>query len=53
MLIRDKGNPRLTGNSHASALISMTTSGGKNPGASGSGAFFQALEAFVKKALAP
>jgi hypothetical protein len=53
VLMHDNGMPRLTGNSHARALISMTTSGGKNPGSSGSGALLQALETSVKKALAP
>jgi hypothetical protein len=53
MLNRESGSPNFAGSSQASALICTTTSGGKNPGAAGSGSFLQAGEAFIEEAFAP
>jgi hypothetical protein len=52
-LQRESGTPVRLGNSHARAFTCTTTSGGKNPGAAGSGAFLQSGESFFKEAFAP
>ena len=44
---------RLAGNSQASALISTTSSGGKSPGATRAGPFFQARQSLLVEALSP
>jgi len=43
----------VAGSSHAKALTCTTSSGGKRPGATRSGTFFQTCQAFLKEALAP
>src|SRR5260370_6277425 len=53
VLRRDKGRPRVAGNSQARARTCTTTSGGKDPGAARARAFLQAREALLEKALAP
>jgi hypothetical protein len=52
-LSRDKGNPKVAGNSHASALISIVSSGGKSPRASGAGPLFEARHSLLEESLAP
>src|SRR3970282_844067 len=53
MLHRASGSPRVAGSSQAAALISTTSSGGKNPGPSGARAFLQTGQTLVEEALAP
>ena len=48
-LKRDRGTPRVAGSSHAMALTSTTTSGGKNPGAARARAFFEAGQSFLRR----
>jgi len=52
-LSRDNGKPKVAGNSHASALISIVSSGGKDPGASRAGSLFEARQSLLEEALAP
>src|SRR3990172_858458 len=53
VLRRERGTPRVAGNSHARALTWTTTSGGKSPGATRAGALLQAGQAFMEEELAP
>lgn len=53
VLKRERGKPRVTGNSQAMAFTCTTTSGGKNPGAARARSFLQASQAFVEEAFAP
>ena len=50
---RDSGKPKVAGSSHASALISMLSSGGKDPRASGASSLFEDRQALLEEALAP
>ena len=43
----------MAGSSHAKALTCTTSSGGKRPGATRSGTFFQARQALLEESLAP
>jgi hypothetical protein len=52
-LQRESGSPSFAGNSHAMALTRTTSSGGENPGASGSWAVIQTPEALLEEALTP
>jgi hypothetical protein len=52
-LWRESGMPSVAGNSQASALILTTSSGGKSPGPTRAGAFFQACQSLPVEALAP
>src|SRR5947208_10648836 len=52
-LQRESGRACWAGGSHARALTCTTSSGGKRPGPTRSGTFFQARQAFLKEALAP
>src|SRR6266851_5647637 len=52
-LHRDRGRPSLAGSSQAMALTRTTTSGGKDPGASGSWAVIETPEALLEEALSP
>jgi hypothetical protein len=52
-LSRDKGKPKVAGNSHASALISTVSSGGKDPRASRAHSFLKTRQSFLEEALAP
>ena len=52
-LSRDSGRPKVVGRSHASALISTVSSGGKDPGASRASPLFEARQSFLEEALAP
>jgi len=53
VLQRDNGTPLFAGISHASALTSMTTSGGKNPGAPRAVSLIEPRQALLKEPLAP
>ena len=53
VLHRDKGTPLVAGNSQASALTCMTTSGGKNPGAPRAVLVLEFRQPLVKKSLSP
>ena len=52
-LQRESGSPSLAGNSHAMALTRTTSSGGEDPGPSGSWAVVETTEALLEEALAP
>ena len=52
-LSRDNAKPKVVGNSHASALISTVSSGGKDPRASRAGSLFEARQSLLEEALAP
>src|SRR5712691_881481 len=52
-LHRDSGRPNLAGSSHAMALTRTTSSGGEDPGASGSWAVVETPQALLEEALAP
>jgi hypothetical protein len=52
-LKRDSGKPSVAGSSQASALISTTSSGGKSPGSTRAGSFFQARQSLLVETLAP
>src|SRR5260370_31953875 len=52
-LHRDRGSPSLAGSSQAMALTRTTTSGGKDPGASGSWAVIETPEALLEEAFSP
>ena len=52
-LQRDSGTSCVAGNSQAKALTCTTSSGGKRPGATRSGTFFQSQQAFLKESLSP
>src|SRR5229473_43599 len=52
-LHRDSGSPSLAGSSQAMALTRTTSSGGKDPGASGSWAVIETPEALLEEALSP
>src|ERR1035437_2297941 len=52
-LSRDSGKPKVAGNSHASALISTVSSGGKDPRASRAGSFFEARHSLIEEAFTP
>jgi hypothetical protein len=43
----------VAGNSHASALIGTTSSGGKNPGTTRAGALVQSRQSLFEEALSP
>jgi hypothetical protein len=49
----DSGTPKVEGSSHANALISTVSCGGKNPGASRAGSLFETRQSFLEKPLAP
>src|SRR5262245_19284620 len=51
-LSRDSGTPSTEGSSHASALTSTVSSGGKGPGASWAGHFFESRQSSPEEALA-
>src|SRR5919197_3950808 len=53
VLRRERGTPRVAGNSHARALTWTTTSGGKSSGATRARAFVQAGQALIEESLAP
>jgi hypothetical protein len=53
VLKRERGRPKVAGSSQAMAFICTTRSGGKPPGPTRAGAFLQARDALVEKALAP
>src|SRR5260370_8997901 len=53
VLSRESGRPRVTGSSHASALICTTSSGGKSPGPTRAWAFLKAGHALLEESLAP
>src|SRR5271169_83260 len=52
-LTRDRGRPRVAGSSHATALTSTTTSGGKSSGATRARLLFQARQALLEEAFTP
>src|SRR5579859_1278537 len=52
-LHRDSGTPVVAGRSHANALISAFTEGGKDSGPSASRSVLQALQALLKEPLTP
>jgi len=52
-LSRDSSKPKVVGRSQASALISIVSSGGKDPGASRAGSFFETRQSLREEALAP
>jgi len=52
-LSRDSGKPKVVGRSHASALISIVSSGGKDPRASRAGSLFETRQSLLEEALAP
>jgi hypothetical protein len=49
----DKGMPLVTGSSQARAFTSITTSGGKNPGASRAVSIIESRQAVFEEALPP
>jgi hypothetical protein len=53
VLHRDKGTPEVAGNSHARAFTSITTSGGKNPGAPRAVSVLESRHALVEESLSP
>jgi hypothetical protein len=53
VLHRDKGTPVVAGSSHASAFTSITTSGGKNPGAPRAVSIIEPRHPLVKESLSP
>jgi len=53
MCSRESGTPRVRGSSHARALTSTMTSGGKDRGTTSAGAFLEAREAFLEETFAP
>ena len=53
VLNRESGSPRVAGSSQARALTCTTTSGGKNPGATGPGALVEARQALLKETFTP
>ena len=53
MCSRESGTPRVRGSSHARALTSTMTSGGKDRGTTSAGAFLEAREAFLEEPFAP
>src|SRR5262249_37043050 len=52
-LQRDSGTPLVAGSSHANALISTLTEGGKDSGPAASGTILQTLQALLEEPLAP
>jgi hypothetical protein len=50
---RERGTPRVAGNSQASALTRTTGSGGKNPGTTRAGTLVQSGQSFLKEAFSP
>jgi hypothetical protein len=52
-LRRDNGSPKVAGISHASALISTVSSGGKDPRASRACSLFEARQSILEETLAP
>jgi hypothetical protein len=53
LLHRDNGTPVVAGNSHAKALISALTEGGKDPGTPGTLVILQARQALLEESFAP
>jgi len=53
VLNRERGRPRVTGNSQARAFTCTTSSGGKNPGSPGTRLLLKARQTILKEALAP
>jgi hypothetical protein len=53
VLHRDKGTPEVAGNSHARAFTSITTSGGKNPGAPRAVSVLESRHPLVEESLSP
>jgi len=53
VLHRDKGTPVVAGSSHASAFTSITTSGGKNPGAPRAVSVIEPRHPLVEESLSP
>jgi hypothetical protein len=52
-LSRESGKPKVAGNSHASALISTVSVGGKSPRASRAGSLLEARQSILEETLAP
>src|SRR5262252_4037215 len=52
-LKRDSGTPSVEGSSHASALTSTVSAGGKGPGASWARQLFEPRQSVSEEALAP